>query len=91
MAVAVDGACPGVSAVGRYLLEMDNKARLLGLGVGAMALSLLTALLTPEAFGPGNHGAVFAVWLQRASFWVGILCIAAHLLATVLEEHRVDR
>lgn len=69
---------------------MTNQVRFLGLGTGLLALSLVTALLTPQTFVPGNHGAVLAVWVEHASFWIGILCVAAHLLQVVLADRGTD-
>lgn len=66
---------------------MGERVRLFALGIGFLALSLLVAVLTPEPFTPGDRGAVFAVWVEHAAFWLGILCLAAHLLTLVLDRH----
>lgn len=66
-------------------LPMTTTVRYLGLGAGRLALSLLTTVLS-AGNASGGRGAAFASWLASATFWLGILCVAAHLLATLLPD-----
>jgi len=58
---------------------------LLATGALLLALSLLVTLAAPVGSSPVDRGLAFAAWLQSASFWLGILCIAGHVLRLVLD------
>ena len=55
-------------------------------GVGLLLLSLLTRVLAPESGGLRTIS--FLGWLTSATFWLGMLFVAAHLLQEVLRENR---
>lgn len=68
----------------RYRAAMSTN--FLAPGVGLLVLSLLTRVLAPES---GSFRTIaFVGWLASATFWLAMLCVAAHLLQEVLRENR---
>lgn len=60
--------------------EESRRAPLLGNGLFLLGLSfVLTVLVDTSGGGPGA-----VVWLESAAFWVGLTCIAGHVLRLAL-------
>ena len=60
--------------------EKPRRAPLLPNGLFLLGLSfLLTVLVDTSGGGPGA-----VVWLQSAAWWVGLICIAGHVLRLAL-------
>ena len=55
-------------------------------GIGLLALSLLTTVLAPHS--GGAHALAFVAWIETATFWLGIVFVAAHLLQELLHGPR---
>ena len=69
---------------------MITRERLLPAGLGLLAVSVVLRLLAPSSFNPESHGVVLVYELQRIAFWLGLLFVAAALLAMVLAEPATD-
>lgn len=87
----LDGLSAGFAATLRHDRRVIiTRERLLPAGLGLLAVSLVLRLVLPASFDPESRAVVFVDELQHIAFWLGVLCVAAGLLALVLAAPATD-
>jgi|GEM_PF-2202074 hypothetical protein len=69
--------------------KTKERASLLLRGIVLLALSGVVTLALPSVSGGGdNRGRLILAWAGQAAFWLGLTCVAGHVLAEVLRGRR---
>lgn len=69
-------------------MNESTRPRLLPLGFALLLMSLIFALIVPQS--GSSEGASITVWIENATLWLGIVCIAGHVFSMLLDHRDQD-